>query len=72
MKSVKRMAQFLVFATMLLVTAAALPVSALTMREAVAALERGDYAMALAGFRILRRAGRGDGSARAWKHVQGR
>ena len=50
MKTVKCVTQLLVFVTMLLMTVGVSPASAMTMKEATAAYERGDYATALDGF----------------------
>ena len=51
MKTVKQAARLLASVTMLFVTMGALPVSAQTLDEAVAAYDQGDFATALRGFR---------------------
>ena len=60
MKTVKCMAQLLASVTILLVTVSAPPALAQTLEEAVEAIERGDYATALAGFQSYAEQGDAD------------
>ena len=60
MKTVKCMAQLLASVTILLVTVSAPAALAQTLEEAVEAIERGDYATALAGFQSYAEQGDAD------------